>query len=88
MLLLLNNSTLTLNQQFTFSAKKAVFVSNTTSIATPEKLYSLQPYHSYLKTETETDLVISTNSVEKMRITGDGSVGIQTSNPSACLQLD
>jgi len=83
-----NNSTLTLNQQFTFSAKKAVFVSNSTSINTPEKLYTLQPYHSYLKTETETDLVVSTNNVEKLRITGDGSVGIQSSNPSACLQLD
>lgn len=83
-----NNSTLTLHQQFTFDSKKAVFVSNTNSIATPEKLYTLQPYHSYLKTETETDLVISTNSVEKMRITGDGSVGIQTSVPTACLELD
>ena len=83
-----NNSTLTLHQQFIFNAKKAVFVSNTNSIATAEKLYTLQPYHSYLKTETETDLVISTNSVEKMRITGDGSVGIQTPVPTACLELD
>lgn len=84
----INNSTLTLHQQFTFTAKQAIFVSNTESISTPEKIYSLQPYHSYLKTETETDLVISTNNVEKMRITGDGSIGIQTPVPTACLELD
>lgn len=83
-----NNTTLMMNQQFTFTAKIAAYVSNTTSIDTPEKLYTLQPYYGYLKTDTEIDLVISTNKKEKLRITADGSIGIHKTVPTACLELD
>lgn len=83
-----NNTTLQMNQQFTFNAKIAATVTNSTSINTPEKIYTLQPYYGYLKTETESDLVISTNKNEKMRITADGSIGIQKTIPTSCLELD
>ena len=77
-----------MNQQFTFNAKIGATVTNSTSINTPEKIYTLQPYYGYLKTETESDLVISTNKNEKMRITADGSIGIQKTIPTSCLELD
>lgn len=78
-----SNTGFDLNQQMSFIAKITANVSSTSSISTPEMLYSLQPYHSYLQTETETDLVISTNNTEKMRITGDGSVSFKQPLPDA-----
>lgn len=80
-----------LNQQFTFQTKITAIVNTIISTPTqnaPETMYSLQPFYSYIKTTTPTDIVIKTNDHEKMRITGDGSIGIQKNIPQACLDLD
>ena len=77
-----------LYQQMTFQTKIIAYVLNATSIPNPEVFYTLQPFHSYLGTETPSDLVIKTANAEKMRITGDGAIGIQRKQPTACLDLD
>jgi hypothetical protein len=81
-----------LYQQFIFQAKITAYVDSVVpvipSIPEGEPFYSLQPYFAYLGTETPSDLVIKTNNMEKMRITGDGAVSIQENNPTACLGLD
>jgi len=76
------------NQQFTFQTKITAVVSNNTSILIPETLYTLQPFYSYIETITPSDIVIRTNNNEKMRITGDGSIGIQKKIPTASLDLN
>lgn len=77
-----------INQQFTFQTKITAIVSNSTSILIPETMNSLQPFHSYIETTTPSDIVIKTNSNEKMRITGDGAVTIQQNAPTASLDLN
>jgi len=76
------------NQQFTFQTKITALVTNSNSIPIPETMYTLQPFYSYIKTTTPSDIVIKTNNNEKMRITGDGAVSIQKKIPTACLDLD
>ena len=78
-----------LNQQFTFQTKITAIVNSIISPPSiPEVMYSLQPFYSYIKTTTPSDIVIKTNDHEKMRITGDGSIGIQQNVPNACLDLN
>ena len=78
-----------LNQQFTFQTKITAIVSSVISPASaPEVMYSLQPFYSYINTTTPSDIVIKTNNREKMRITGDGAIGIQKQIPTACLDLN
>ena len=76
------------NQQFTFQTKITALVNNTTSIPVPEPLQLLQPFYSYINTTTPSDIVIKTNNHEKMRITGDGAIGIQQNAPKASLDLN
>ena len=78
----------TYNQEFIFQTKITALVSNTTSIAIPETLHILQPYHSYINTTTPGDLVIKTNDKEKMRITADGSISINQHYPKATLDIN
>lgn len=78
-----------LNQQFTFQTKiTAIVLSTISPHSAPEVMYSLQPFYSYIKTTTPSDIVIKTNDHEKMRITGDGAIGIQQNIPQACLDLN
>lgn len=81
-----------LYQQFIFQAKITAYVDTTEpihpGIPDGEPFYSLQPFHAYFGTETPSDIVIKTNNQEKIRITGDGSIGIQQKNPTSCLELD
>jgi hypothetical protein len=78
-----------LNQQFTFQTKiTAIVLSTISPHSIPEVMYSLQPFYSYIKTTTPSDIVIKTNDHEKMRITGDGAIGIQQNIPKACLDLN
>ena len=76
------------NQQFTFQTKITAIVTNPVSIPLPETMYTLQQFYSYIETTTPSDIVIRTNSHEKMRITGDGAIGIQKKIPTASLDLD
>jgi len=76
------------NQQFTFQTKITALVTNSTSIPLPETMYTLQQFYSYIETSTPSSIVIKTNSNEKMRITGDGAIGIQKKIPTASLDLD
>ena len=78
-----SNTGFNLHQQMSFMAKVTANVSSTSSISTPELMYTLQPYHSYLGTETATDLVIKTNNTEKIRLTGDGSIAINKTSADA-----
>lgn len=78
-----SNSSFDLNQQMSFIAAVTANVGSSTSIATPETLYTLQPDFSYLGTNTATDLVVKTNDNEKLRITGDGSVSFKQQEPDA-----
>ena len=78
----------TYNQQFTFQTKITAIVSSQTSITIPQTMYTLQPFHSYINTTTPSDIVIKTNNSEKMRITGDGAIGIQQQIPNACFDLN
>ena len=78
-----SNSSFNLNQQMSFIAAVTANVGSSTSISTPETLYTLQPDFSYLGTNTATDLVVKTNNNEKMRITGDGSVSFKQQEPDA-----
>tara|TARA_B100000575_G_scaffold84246_1_gene66437 strand:- start:618 stop:6194 length:5577 start_codon:yes stop_codon:yes gene_type:complete len=82
------NTGLPLRQQFTFNATITATVSNNSSIDTPETLYILQPYHSYINNITDTDLVIKTNNNEKMRITGDGAISIQKKIPTSSFHIN
>ena len=77
-----------INQQFTFQTKITAIVTNINSIATPTTMYTLQPFYSYIQTTTPSDIVIKTNSREKMRITGDGAIGIQKAIPTASFDLN
>ena len=78
-----------LNQQITFQVKITAIVATTVISPTdPTTVYTLQPYYSYIKTITPSDIVIKTNDTEKMRITGDGAIGIQQNIPTACLDLN
>ena len=76
------------NQQFTFQTKITALVTNTTSIPIPETMHTLQQFYSYIETSTSSGIVIKTNNNEKMRITGDGAIGIQKKVPTASLDLD
>ena len=78
----------TYNQQFTFQTKITAIVTNTTSILIPEPLQILQPFYSYINTTTPSDIVIKTNNHEKLRITGDGAIGIHQNMPQATLDLN
>ena len=75
-------------QQFIFQTKITALVNNTTSIPIPEQLQILQPFYSYINTTTPSDIVIKTNNHEKMRITGDGAIGIHQNIPKASLDLN
>jgi len=75
------------NQQFLFQTKITGIVSTSFSIPNPIELYLLQPYYSYINTSTPSDIVIKTNNQEKMRITGDGAIGVQQNIPKASLDL-
>lgn len=75
-------------QQFTFSIEITAVVSNSTIISQPQLINSIQPYYSYIKTDTPTDIVISTNNTEKMRITGDGAISLQTTQPTAGFEIN
>jgi hypothetical protein len=78
-----------LNQQFTFQAKITALVTSVeASPISPTTVYTLQPYYTYIKTTTPSDIVIKTNNTEKIRITGDGAIGIQKKIPNACLDLE
>ena len=77
-----------INQQFTFQTKITALVSNTNSIVIPTTMYTLQQFYSYIQTTTPSDIVIKTNSSEKMRITGDGAIGIHNSIPKATFDLN
>ena len=80
-----------IKQQFTFHTKIIAVVSDSIVLVgtpIPELIYSLQPYYSYINTITPSDIVIKTNNNEKLRITGDGSIGIQKQLPTACLDLN
>ena len=78
-----------LNQQITFQVKITALVGTTVPSPTePTTVYTLQPFYSYIKTITPSDIVIKTNNTEKMRITGDGAIGIQQNVPTACLDLN
>jgi len=76
------------NQQFTFQTKITALVTNTSSILIPETMYTLQQFYSYIGTTTPSDIVIKTNNNEKMRITGDGQIGIQKQIPTSCFDLN
>lgn len=79
----------TYQKQFIFNAKITAVVETTdNTITLPTKLYTLQPYYSYIKTSTGEDIVIGTNNTEKMRITGDGAIGIQNTRPDAGMHID
>lgn len=78
-----SNTGFDLNQQMSFIAAVTANVGSTSSIATPETLYTIQPDFSYLGTNTATDLVIKTNDDEKIRITGDGNIGFKQQEPDA-----
>lgn len=78
-----SNTGFELNQQMSFIAAVTANVGSSSSISPPETLYTIQPDFSYLGTSTATDLVIKTNDNEKMRITGDGSIGFKQQEPDA-----
>ena len=79
----------TIKQQFTFQTKITALVTTTLSTDnTPEEIYTLQQFYSYINTTTPSDIVIKTNSNEKLRITADGSISIQKQLPTACLDLN
>ena len=84
----LRTSGFTYNQQFIFQTKITAIVSTSFTLSNPIPLYLLQPYYSYINTTTASDIVIKTNNNEKMRITGDGGVGIQQNIPKASLDLN
>ena len=75
-------------QQFIFQTKITAIVNNSFTIPNPIQLYLLQPYYSYINTSTPSDIVIKTNNHEKLRITGDGAIGIQQNIPKASLDLN
>jgi hypothetical protein len=77
-----------LYQQMTFQTKIVANLANSRYLPEPQIFYTLQPFYSYFGTETPSDLVLKTNNSEKMRITGDGAIGIQQKIPQACLDLD
>ena len=78
----------TYNQQFIFQTKITALVSTSFTVSNPIPLYLLQPYYSYINTITPSDIVIKTNNNEKMRITGDGGIGIQQNIPKASFDLN
>lgn len=84
----INTTGFTYNQQFLFQTKITALVNTNFTISNPIPLYLLQPFYSYINTSTPSDIVIKTNNHEKMRITGDGAIGIQQNIPKASLDLN
>lgn len=83
------NTGYTMNQQFIFQTRITAIVESIVSPHNlPQIMYSLQPFYSYIKTTTPSDIVIKTNNHEKMRITGDGAVSIQKTQPSATFDVN
>ena len=83
-----NTTGFTYNQQFLFQTKITALVDTDFTISTPISLNLLQPFYSYINTSTPSDIVIKTNDNEKMRITGDGAIGIQQNIPKATIDLN
>ena len=83
----LNTTGFTYNQQFIFQTKITALVNTNFTIYNPISLYLLDSFYSYINTSTPSDIVIKTNDNEKMRITGDGSIGIQKNIPKASFDL-
>ena len=84
----INTTGFSYNQQFLFQTKITAIVADNFTISNPIPLYLLQPFYSYISTSTPSDIVIKTNNHEKMRITGDGAIGIQQNIPKASLDLN
>jgi hypothetical protein len=84
----INTTGFKFNQQFLFQTKITALVDTNFTISNPIPLYLLQPFYAYINTSTPSDLVIKTNNHEKMRITGDGAIGIQQNIPKASLDLN
>ena len=84
----INTTGFTYNQQFLFQTKITAVVADYFTISNPIPLYLLQPFFSYITTSKPNDIVIKTNNHEKMRITGDGAIGIQQNIPKASLDLN
>jgi hypothetical protein len=84
----INTIGFTYNQQFLFQTKITALVDTDFTISNPIPLYLLQPFYAYINTSTPSDIVIKTNNHEKMRITGDGAIGIQQNIPKAALDLN
>jgi hypothetical protein len=76
------------NQQFIFETKITALVADSYSIPDPEQLQLLQSFYSYITTSTDSDIVIKTNNDEKLRITADGSIGINQNTPKSTLDLN
>lgn len=75
-----------LENYYTFMACVSAYVNDSATYLTQEA-YTLKPNMGYLVSETETDFKIGTSGNERIRITADGNIGINTNQPLSTFHL-
>ena len=76
------------NDYWTFHTKITAVVGTSRTITDSEKMYIIRPFLGYISTGNASDIQIKTTGEERMRITGDGNIGIGVNNPSSSLEIN
>lgn len=76
-----------LEDYWTFWTKITAISNTSRSIPATHKMWTLQPYTGYVKTNTISDIQISTSSNEIGRFTANGQLALGQNNPHAMLEV-
>lgn len=76
-----------LEDYWTFWAKITAISNTSRSIPATHKIWTLQPYTGYVKTNTISDIQIGTSSNEIGRFTSNGQFALGQNNPQAMLEV-
>jgi len=78
----------TLGDYWTFTVTVGVTVSSSTSITTLQDLYVLKPNISYMINKTPSDMKLGTSGHERLRLTAEGNMGLNVTNPLSTFQVN
>jgi hypothetical protein len=75
-----------LGDYYSFTATRTAVVASSDTYAS-QNIYTLDPNISYLGSETKTDLKLETSKNERIRITADGNIGINYTEPLSTIHI-